>query len=200
MIAGLLLAAARARRFGANKLSRSSTAVRSCAGAPRRSPVRWTTLVVVVREDAAGVRAALDGLPIRFVRSIATPSAACRRSIRAGIAALPADAEAVIIALGDQPLLDAGVVGATRRAMARRAARVQCSRATKTAAGIPCCSTRRCSRRCARSRATVGARAVLDAVGDALDLLPVGGPRPVDVDTPAALRTVAAQLTQRGGD
>jgi molybdenum cofactor cytidylyltransferase len=43
----------------------------------------------------------------------------------------------------------------------------------------------------------VGARAVLDSAGDALALLKVACPRPIDVDTPEALRAVAAALARR---
>jgi len=45
----------------------------------------------------------------------------------------------------------------------------------------------------------VGARAVLDSVGNTLELLGVAGLRPVDVDTPDALDTVAAELARRAG-
>ena len=198
MIAGILLASGASTRFGGDKL---------LAQLDSRPIVRWSAeaivgvvdeLVVVVREDAAGVRAALDGLPIRFAinhdaeRGMST-------AIRAGIAALPADAKAVIVALGDQPLLDAGVV---ERLVARWRTSGACAvqPCYEDGRGHPVLFDASLFAALSELEGDVGARAVLDAVGDALDLLPVGGPRPVDVDTPAALRTVAAQLTQRGGD
>jgi molybdenum cofactor cytidylyltransferase len=42
-----------------------------------------------------------------------------------------------------------------------------------------------------------GARAVLDALGDDLALVPIEDRAPADVDTPAALEAVSAQLASR---
>jgi molybdenum cofactor cytidylyltransferase len=198
VIAGILLASGASTRFGGDKL---------LAQLDGRPLVRWSAealvgdvdeLVVVVREDAAGIRAALDGLPIRFAinhdaeRGMST-------AIRAGITALPADAEAVIIALGDQPLLDARVVERliTRWRTSGASAVQPCY---EDGRGHPVLFDASLYTALCALEGDVGARAVLDTVGDALDLLPVEGLRPVDVDTPAALRAIAAQRTQRGGD
>jgi molybdenum cofactor cytidylyltransferase len=196
VIAGILLASGASARFGGDKL---------LASLDGRPIVRWSAealvgtvaeLVVVVREEAAGIRAALDGLPIRFAinhdaeRGMST-------AIRAGITALPAAAEAVIIALGDQPLLDARVV---ERLITRWRASGACAvqPCYEDGRGHPVLFDASLFAALSALEGDVGARAVLDSVGDALDLLLVEGLCPVDVDTPAALRTIAAQLTQRG--
>jgi molybdenum cofactor cytidylyltransferase len=198
VIAGILLASGASTRFGGDKL---------LADLGGRPVVRWSAetlagtvdaLVVVVREEESPIRRALEGLPIRVAinrdaeRGMST-------AIRAGITALPADAEAAIIALGDQPLLDARVV---ERLITRWRTSGACAvqPSYEDGRGHPVLFDASLFAALCGLEGDVGARAVLDSVGDALDLLPVQGLRPVDVDTPAALRTIATQLPQRGGD
>ena len=215
MIAGILLASGASTRFGGDKL------LEPLDGRP---VVRWgaeaiagavDTLVVVVREDpqpsalrpevprAGGrshqvspVRRALEGLPIRWAinhdaeRGMST-------AVRAGIAALPASVTAAIVALGDQPLVAASVV---ERLVARW--RELGARAVQPCyddgRGHPVLFDRSLFPALSALEGDVGARAVLDSLGDALDLLTVAGPRPIDVDTPDAMRAVAAELARRG--
>ena len=196
MIAGILLASGASTRFGGDKL---------LATLDGRPVVRWSaealvdgvdTLVVVVREEALTVRRALEGLPIRWAinqdaeRGMST-------AIRAGIAALPASVAAAIVALGDQPLVDASVVEGLVARWRERGARAVQPR-YDDGRGHPVLFDRSLFPALSALAGDVGARAVLDSVGDALDLLPVAGPRPIDVDTPDALRAAAATLARRG--
>src|SRR5438552_18369679 len=80
--------------------------------------VRWSVealrphvddLVVVTGGGEEGIRAALDGLDVRFV-SNPHPEAGQGTSIASGASALGREADAVIIALGDQPRVPAGRV------------------------------------------------------------------------------------------
>lgn len=105
MIAGLLLAAGAARRFGAPKL------VQALRGTP---VVRWSAealaaatdrLVVVVPPDDASLRDALRGAGAQLVTN-PQPERGLGRSIACGVMALPAEAVAVVVALADEPLLD----------------------------------------------------------------------------------------------
>jgi molybdenum cofactor cytidylyltransferase len=66
-------------------------------------------LVVVVGNAQAQVEEALDGLPLRL---IANPDYASGQStsLRAGIAALGEDTDAVVVLLGDQPFVTAAIV------------------------------------------------------------------------------------------
>jgi molybdenum cofactor cytidylyltransferase len=105
MIVGLLLAAGAAGRFGAPKL------IQPLRGTPL---ARWSAaalaaatdaLLVVIRPDAAPLREALGGIRARFVVN-AEPERGLGRSIACGVRALPADADAVVIALADEPLLE----------------------------------------------------------------------------------------------
>lgn len=104
MIVGLLLAAGAARRFGAPKL------IQPLGGKP---VIRWGAeslsfatdwLLVVVPPQSADLRAALHGVRARFVTN-PEPERGLGRSIACGVDALPSDADAVVIALGDEPLL-----------------------------------------------------------------------------------------------
>lgn len=105
MIVGLLLAAGAARRFGAPKL------IQPLAGTPI---VRWSAealadatdeMMVVVPPDAAALRQALDGVQARFVVND-EPARGLGRSIACGARALPPHADAVVIALADEPRVD----------------------------------------------------------------------------------------------
>ncbi|MEO6877644.1 MAG: nucleotidyltransferase family protein [Gemmatimonadaceae bacterium] len=111
MIAGLLLAAGGARRFGSQKL------VALLGGEPlvrRAAQVLAATtdrVTVVVGNEAAVVQSALNGLAVHFVEN-SNWSSGLASSLVCGIQSLPADAEAVVIALGDQPHIDPTVVRA----------------------------------------------------------------------------------------
>jgi molybdenum cofactor cytidylyltransferase len=83
--------------------------------------VRWSVehvlsaspdeVLVVVGHEGDAVRAALDGLTVRVVQNHEW-SEGIGSSLRAGIAAVGAGTEAAMIALGDQPSVEAGVVSA----------------------------------------------------------------------------------------
>ena len=105
MIVGLLLAAGAARRFGAPKL------IQWLAGKPI---VRWSAetlaaatdrLLVVVPPDAALLRDALRGIQAQFIVND-LPAHGLGRSIACGVRALPPEADAVVIALADEPRVD----------------------------------------------------------------------------------------------
>jgi CTP:molybdopterin cytidylyltransferase MocA len=118
VIAGVLLAAGGARRFGSQKLVapwRGAPLVRHAAASLASATDR---LIVVVGSEAAPVRAALGDTPARVVENPAwrdgiAGSLAC--GVRAAGTSEPA-AEAIVVALGDQPGLDAALV---RRVIAR---------------------------------------------------------------------------------
>src|SRR3954466_13336350 len=109
MIAGVLLAAGAGRRFGGEKLVALLDGQPVVRHAARTLASVVDALWVVVARESDLVRASLEGLEATFV---VNPRAneGSGTSIAAGVAALPADVEGALIALGDQPLLDAGVV------------------------------------------------------------------------------------------
>ncbi len=111
-VAGVVLAAGLSSRMGSNKMLielGGQTLVRravSTAVAAGLDPV-----VVVVGHDSERVRHELSGLRCtavfnpEYVRGI-------HASLRAGLAALPADAGAAVVLLGDMPLVEAAMLRA----------------------------------------------------------------------------------------
>lgn len=188
MIVGLLLAAGRGVRFGGDKLLAPlhGRPVLFWSAAAIATEVDALYLVVPTRESARV--AALDGIPSVVVEHPGR-DAGMASSIRAGIAALPPEAEAVVIALADQPLVAPDVVrrlcqrwrdgGVTAVAPRYRDGR-----------GHPVLFGRAAFQALTALEGDTGARALLDALGHQLALVVVNGTAPVDVDTPDALEAL----------
>jgi molybdenum cofactor cytidylyltransferase len=192
VIAGLLLAAGRSSRFGADKLA---------AVLRDRAVVRWSaeslargtdTLFVVVPLHAPAIANALTGLDAVLVPHPGRDDG-MGSSIRAGVGALPNDAEAVVIALGDQPLVAPDVI-------ARLCERWRATGAMAVAPqyrdgrGHPVLFDRACFDSLMALDGDVGAREVLRALGAALQIVEVDQPAPLDVDTPDALRALEVAM------
>jgi molybdenum cofactor cytidylyltransferase len=110
VIAGIVLAAGSARRFGSQKL------VIQIDGIPliRRtvealSSAALDELIVVAGSDAAAVAAALAGLSVRRVTNTGFATG-MSSSIRVGLDSLGRKTEAALIALGDQPGVGPAIV------------------------------------------------------------------------------------------
>ena len=161
MIAGLLLAAGRSSRFGADKL---------CAKLDGKAVIRWSAaalaavdvVYVVIPPGADLTMQALSRLDVRFVVNLARDEGMAS-SIRAGMAALPDDIEAVVIALADQPLASAQV---TRQLGERwRVGGVAAvAPVYRDGRGHPVLFGRECFDALRALRGDVGARAVLDSL------------------------------------
>ena len=111
-VAGLVLAAGRSRRMAPlNKLLVSDT--KGVAMVTRvvdnviASGVR--PVLVVIGHERDRVQEALAGRPVIFIHAEAYAEG-LSASLKAGIAALPPDAEGVLIALGDMPLVEPEVM------------------------------------------------------------------------------------------
>ncbi|MEO7086411.1 MAG: nucleotidyltransferase family protein [Gemmatimonadaceae bacterium] len=109
MIVGLLLAAGGARRFGSQKLIHPFDGRPLVRHAAEVLAAATGALVVVVGNGANAVSASLEGLGARIVENPHW-SDGLSTSLRAGIAALPSDAEAAIVCLGDQPRVSGDVI------------------------------------------------------------------------------------------
>ena len=140
-IAAVVLAAGRSTRMGAvNKLIAEiggKPLVRIAAEqalASRASPV-----IVVTGHERERVEAALAGLPVALVHN---PDYAegLGTSLKAGIAAVPEDADGAVVCLGDMPQVDAGADRpADRRLSTPRAARSSWCRPSTASAATRCC-------------------------------------------------------------
>lgn len=190
MIAGLLLAAGRSTRFGGDKLlallhGRPVLFWSAAALAPEVD-----ALFLVVPPDSAPRIAALDGIPAVVVEHAGRDDGLAS-SIRAGITALPADVEAVVIALADQPLVAPEVVRRLRQRWHDGGVTAVAPH-YRDGRGHPVLFGRAAFGPLAAIEGDTGARALLDSLGDAVALVAVDSPRPSDVDTPDALQALAA--------
>jgi molybdenum cofactor cytidylyltransferase len=110
VIAGIVLAAGASRRFGSQKL------LADVGGMPlvRRTvemllEASLDEIIVVVGSNGLAVASALAGLSVRIVTNTAY-SAGMSTSLRVGLDALPAAAEAALVALADQPRVGPEIV------------------------------------------------------------------------------------------
>lgn len=111
-VAGLLLAAGRSSRFGANKLLiplEGEPLVRRAARAGLAAGL--DPLVVVVGHEAPRVEAALQGLPCLVVRN-PDPARGQGSSLRLGLETLPASTAAAVVLLADMPRVTAAQLAA----------------------------------------------------------------------------------------
>jgi molybdenum cofactor cytidylyltransferase len=110
-VAALVLAAGSSRRMGgANKLLQPVGGIpmlRRAVNAALAS--RCTPVLVVTGADAEAVQACLAGLDVQIVHNPEHASGMAS-SLRSGLAALPADADAVVVLLADMPHIDGGHV------------------------------------------------------------------------------------------
>jgi len=118
MIAAVLLAAGNARRFdGTQKLLAMVPAGETTVPLVRRSAsaivdAGLQNIVVVIGRDAEQVRDGLAGVDVRFItnRDYASGLSSSLRTGLAESARLWPNAEAFLIALGDQPLTGTGII------------------------------------------------------------------------------------------
>jgi molybdenum cofactor cytidylyltransferase len=182
MIAGVVLAAGFARRMGRQKL------LLDLRGKP---VVRWAVegvlphlgeVVVVTGHDDAGVRAALEGLAVRFAMN-PRPQAGQGSSIAVGMAALKPWTAAVLVALGDQPRLPPGVIPALLQAREKtgKAIVAPIYRGTQ---GTPVLFAGEVFAELAALGGDAGARAVVQARPERVARVDIDAPMPPDVDTP----------------
>jgi molybdenum cofactor cytidylyltransferase len=181
VIVGVLLAAGGARRFGSQKLIATLDGiplVRHAAAALARST---DALVIVIGHEAGAVRVAVAEIDATIVEN-PDWSQGLSSSLRIGIAALPPDVEALVVALGDQPRIDPLVVRSL----------VDCWRATGKAIvtaryrgvrGHPVLFDRTVFPQLTMLRGDVGARTIFEQSPDEVAYVDVDDTVPIDVDT-----------------
>jgi molybdenum cofactor cytidylyltransferase len=182
VIAGVVLGAGLARRMGRQKLLLE---VRG------RAVVRWSVegvlphvadVVVVTGLDDDGVRAALEGLAVRFAVN-PRPQAGQGSSIAVGMAALRPWTTATLIALGDQPWLPEGVIAALLRARAETGKAIV-TPVYRGVQGTPVLFGAEVFAELAALDGDAGARAIVQARPERVARVAIDAPMPLDVDTP----------------
>lgn len=147
-------------------------------------------VLVVTGHDGAEIRAALAGKPVGFV---AAPDyeAGLAHSLRAGIKALPAETEAVLICLGDMPLVPPGVLDQLCAAYAPKEGRDIVLPKFNGQRGNPVLWGRRFFDDLLALTGDSGARQILHRHMDSIVELPVHSDAVLrDFDTPGALATL----------
>ena len=195
-IAALVLAAGRSTRMGAiNKLIAEiggKPLVRIAAEqalASRASPV-----IVVTGHEKQKVEAALAGLPVKFAHN---PDYAegLGSSLKAGIAAVPKEADGVIVCLGDMPQVDAGLIDKLLAGFDPEKGALVVVPSIDGRRGNPVVWARRFFPDLMAVQGDIGARHLIGTYTEAVIEVPVAGAAALtDVDTPESLSAVKAEI------
>jgi molybdenum cofactor cytidylyltransferase len=188
VIAALLLAAGASRRFGGGL----QKLVQELNGRP---VVRWSAesligapvseVVVVLGANDAPVREALSGLPLRFIRNAAADGGMAS-SIAVGVSALTAETQAVVVVLGDEPLVGREPLERVVRRYKEGGAAIVAP-TFRGVRGHPVLFDRSVFPELLALTGDRGARALADRDPARLALVELDLPKPIDVDTPADL-------------
>jgi molybdenum cofactor cytidylyltransferase len=195
-IAAIVLAAGRSTRMGAiNKLIAEiggKPLVRIAAEqalASRAAPV-----IVVTGHEHERVEAALAGLPVRLVNN---PDYAdgLGTSLKAGIAAVPADADGAIVCLGDMPQVDHALIDKLIAAFDPERGALVVVPTFDGRRGNPVVWSRRFFNDLMAIQGDIGARHLIGSYAEAVVEVPVAGEAGLtDVDTPESLSAVKAEI------
>lgn len=184
-VAILIVAAGAARRMrGADKLLEPVTGVPQLRRLAVAALATGAPVVVTLAPDRPARAAVLEGLALRQV-TVADAAEGMAASIRAGLAALPADVAGVMVVLADMPEIDGGDLGALMAAFRADPAAILRAAAADGTPGHPVIFPRALFGDLAQVRGDTGARAVLGAGRVPVRLHPLPGRRALtDLDTP----------------
>ena len=193
-VAAVILAAGRSTRMGGpNKLLAElggKTLVRIVAEQALAS--RASEVLVVTGHQAGEVEKSLAELNVKFVRN---PDFAegLASSVKAGISAVPNEADAAIVLLGDMPLIDAQLIDRLIEAFAPDRGGLIAVPVSDGRRGNPVLWSRRFFSELMTLDGDIGARHLIARHGEAVAEVPVEGRGAfLDIDTPQALE--AARL------
>jgi len=191
----IVLAAGSGVRFGGGKLVAPLAGValvRRVVEGVLASAVR--EVIVVVGADEMRVRDALDGLPVALVAN-ERHAEGMGASLRAGIDALPDDADAALVVLGDQPGVGARIIDPMLIAMAERRAAIIVP-SYRGVRGTPVLFARATFAELCEVRGDVGGREVVRRGPSRVAEVALDLDEPPDVDTPDALGMVARRFEE----
>ena len=194
-IAAIVLAAGRSTRMGGpNKLTAEVAGkplLRIAAEealASRADPV-----IVVTGHQRDRVEQALAGLNVRFVHNPGFADG-LSTSLRAGIAAVPADADGAIVCLGDMPQVRAALIDRLIAAFDPARGALIVVPTIQGKRGNPVLWSRRFFPELAALEGDVGARHLIGTYGEALTEVTADAAALIDIDTPEALSAFVAGI------
>jgi molybdenum cofactor cytidylyltransferase len=195
-IAAVVLAAGRSTRMGAiNKLIAEiggKPLVRIAAEQALASHAK--PVIVVTGHENKRVEAALAGLPVRFVHN---PDYAdgLGTSLKTGIAVVPADADGVVVCLGDMPQVDAALIDKLIAGFDPERGALVVVPTIDGKRGNPVVWSRRFFHDLTAISGDVGARHLIGSYVEAVVEVPVAGDAALtDVDTPESFSAVKAEI------
>ena len=188
-VAAIVLAAGRSTRMGGpNKLLAElggKTLVRIVAEQALASKAQ--SVIVVTGHQAEQVEKALQGLKVRFVRN---PDFAegLASSVKAGVAAVPENADGAVICLGDMPLISAHLIDRLIEAFAPDRGNLIAVPVSDGRRGNPVLWSRRFFNELMTLDGDIGARHLIARHSEAVAEVAVEGHGAfLDIDTPQAL-------------
>ena len=195
-IAAVILAAGRSTRMGAvNKLIAEiggKPLVRIAAEQALASRAR--PVIVVTGHERDKVEAALDGLPVKLVHN-KDYADGLGTSLKAGIAAVPADADGAIVCLGDMPQVMAVLIDKLLAAFDPERGALVVVPSIEGRRGNPVVWSRRFFPDLMAIAGDIGARNLIGGYAEAVVEVPVAGEAALtDVDTPESLSAVKAEI------
>ena len=193
MIAAVVLAAGLSRRMGQAKLLLpvgGRAIVRHAVEAARAGGV--DSVWVVTGPDVEPMETALAGLDVQIVVNPA-PEEGQAGSVRAGIAALPASVDTVLIALGDQPALDPSIIPALLAARWTSPKPIVAPR-YRDGQGNPVVFKREVFPELLRLTGDQGARPMIQKDPARVEWVELDLPMPADVDTPGDYEKIRTTL------
>jgi molybdenum cofactor cytidylyltransferase len=188
-VALIVLAAGRSTRMGGpNKLLAELDGRKLVRIATEQALAsKASEVIVVTGHQAELVEQALAGLKVRFVRN-PDFTGGLASSVKAGIAAVPASADAAVICLGDMPLIDAHLIDRLIEAFAPDRGNLIAVPVSDGRRGNPVLWSRRFFKELMTLEGDVGARHLIAKHAEAVAEVPVEGSGAfLDIDTPQAL-------------
>jgi molybdenum cofactor cytidylyltransferase len=155
---------------------------------------RATPVIVVTGNEPEKVTEALVGIEARFVHNPDFKNG-LSTSLKAGLAALPADVDGVVVCLGDMPLVGAGDIDRLIRAFDPVEGRAICVPVHQGRRGNPVLWGKPFFAEMSAISGDQGARTLIEEHADQVVEVPVDSDGVlVDVDTPEKLRDVRERI------
>lgn len=188
MIVGIVLAAGQATRFGGPKVLARVHGIELVRHVVDRLVGAGAAIVLVTAapDQVDAIRAAVAGAPAEVVPAPGA-EAGLSASLRAAVEALPEGCTGFVVALGDQPFIDPGLVRRLRETWDTSNAAAVVPVYRDGVRGNPVFFDVTMKRRLRELSGDAGARDLLKAMGDRVVEVPVDTDAPRDVDTPGDL-------------